>query len=115
MKSKIITLILIGLSTWLALFIGGDVFPLLGSAISAILIGMVLRHIPAIYNLMDKGTIHFITSYVLKGGIVLLGFTMSVQILGEVGLILIVIMMALIAGSILTSFFINRGIKANKN
>ena len=50
MKSKLITLIIIGLSTWLATFIGGSVFPLLGTAISAILIGMIIRHTPLIYN-----------------------------------------------------------------
>lgn len=113
MKSKLITLIIIGLSTWLATYIGGDVFPLLGTAISAILIGMIIRHTPPLYNLLDKATNKFITSYVLKGGIVLLGFTMSIQILNEVGIILIVVMAAVIAGSILTSIVVNKGVKAN--
>ena len=85
MKSKLITLIIIGLATWLATYIGGSVFPLLGTAISAILIGMIIRHTPFIYNLLDKATNKFITSYVLKGGIVLLGFTMSIQVLNKVG------------------------------
>ena len=113
MKSKLITLIIIGLSTWLATFIGGSVFPLLGTAISAILIGMIIRHIPPIYNLIDKATNKFITSYVLKGGIVLLGFTMSIQILNKVGIILAVVMAAVILGSISTSILVNKGVKAN--
>ena len=113
MKSKLITLIIIGLSTWLATFIGGSVFPLLGTAISAILIGMIIRHTPFIYNLLDKATNKFITSYVLKGGIVLLGFTMSIQILNKVGIILIVVMAAVILGSITTSILVNKGVKAN--
>lgn len=113
MKSKLITLIIIGLATWLATFIGGSVFPLLGTAISAILIGMIIRHTPFIYNLLDKATNKFITSYVLKGGIVLLGFTMSIQILNKVGIILIVVMAAVILGSITTSILVNKGVKAN--
>lgn len=113
MNSKLITLIIIGLATWLATFIGGSVFPLLGTAISAILIGMIIRHTPPIYNLLDKATNKFITSYVLKGGIVLLGFTMSVRILNKVGIILVVVMAAVILGSILTSILVNKGVKAN--
>ena len=113
MKSKLITLIIIGLATWLATFIGGSVFPLLGTAISAILIGMIIRHTPFIYNLLDKATNKFITSYVLKGGIVLLGFTMSIQVLNKVGIILIVVMAAVILGSITTSILVNKGVKAN--
>src|SRR5690606_34751788 len=84
-----------------------------GTAISAILIGMVIRHIPAIYDRMDKATNKFITSYVLKGGIVLLGFTMSIRVLNQVGIILIVAMTAVIIGSILTSIIVNKGVKAN--
>jgi uncharacterized integral membrane protein (TIGR00698 family) len=113
MKSKLITLIIIGLATWLAIFIGGSVFPLLGTAISAILIGMIIRHTPFIYSLLDKAANKFITSYVLKGGIVLLGFTMSIQILNKVGVILIVVMAAVILGSITTSILVNKGVKAN--
>ena len=113
MRSKLITLIIIGLATWLATYIGGSVFPLLGTAISAILIGMFIRHTPFIYNLLDKATNKFITSYVLKGGIVLLGFTMSIQVLNKVGVILIAVMAAVILGSIITSIIVNKGVKAN--
>ena len=112
MKNKLITLIIIGLATWLATYIGGSVFPLLGTAISAILIGMIIRHTPFLYNLLDKATNKFITSYVLKGGIVLLGFTMSMQVLNKVGIILIVVMAAVILGSY-TSILVNKGVKAN--
>ncbi|SHG37522.1 YeiH family protein [Ornithinibacillus halophilus] len=113
MKSKIITLLIIGLATWLATFIGGTVFPLLGTAISAIILGMIIRHTPPIYNLLDKATNKFITSYVLKGGIVLLGFTLSLQILNKVGMLLIVVMATVILGSIVTSILINKFVKAN--
>ena len=38
---------------------------------------------------------------------------MSIQVLNKVGIILIAIMAAVIVGSILTSFLVNKGLKAN--
>ena len=113
MKNKLITLIIIGLSTWLATFIGGSVFPLLGTAIAALLVGMIIRHTPFLFNMLDKATVGFITKYVLKGGIVLLGFTMSIRVLSKVSGAIILVMTAVIIGSILTSKLVNKGIKAN--
>lgn len=112
MKNKLLTIVILGLSTWLAMYIGGTVFPLLGTAISAILIGAVIRHTP-IYKMLDSSIVGFISSYILKTGIVLLGFTLSVRILNQVGVIVLAVMIAVIMGSILASILANKKIKAN--
>lgn len=112
MKNKLFTIILLGLATWLALYIGGTVFPLLGTAISAILIGAVIRHTP-LYRMLDGSIVGFISSYLLKTGIVLLGFTLSVRILNQVGLVVLLAMVAAIVASIFTSILVNKGVKAN--
>ena len=112
MKNKLLTIIILGVATWLALYIGGTVFPLLGTAISAILIGAIIRHTP-LYRMLDSGIVGFISSYLLKTGIVLLGFTLSVRILNQVGIVVLLAMVAVIVGSIVTSILVNKGVKAN--
>lgn len=112
MKKKLLTIIVFGVSTWLALFIGGSVFPLLGTAISAILIGVIIRH-TSLYKMLDTAIIRFVSPYLLKAGIVLLGFTLSIRVLNEVGIIILAIIVAVIVGSILTGFLVNKGLKAN--
>lgn len=112
MKNKLLTIIILGVATWLALYIGGTVFPLLGTAISAILIGAIIRHTP-LYRMLDDGIVGFISSYLLKTGIVLLGFTLSVRILNQVGIVVLLAMVAVIVGSIVTSILVNKGVKAN--
>ena len=89
MKNRILTIISLAIVTWLALFIGKQI-PLLGSSISAILIGAIIRHTP-LFDLLDKAVTKFVSSYLLKTGIVLLGFTLSLRILNEVGLNILVI------------------------
>lgn len=110
-KNKVLTLLTLAISTWLALFIGGQI-PLLGTSISAILIGAIIRHTP-FFELLDKTITKFVSSYLLKTGIVLLGFTLSLRILNEVGLNILVIITAVIIVSILTSVFVNKGLKVN--
>ncbi|HHT51026.1 MAG TPA: putative sulfate exporter family transporter [Eubacteriaceae bacterium] len=112
MKNKLFSLIILGISTWLALFIGGAV-PLLGTSISAILIGAIIRHTP-IYEILDSTITRFVSSYLLKAGIVLLGFTLSLRILNEVGISVLIILVAGILVSILASFIVNKGLKTNK-
>ena len=73
MKNKLFSLIILGISTWLALFIGGAV-PLLGTSISAILIGAIIRHTP-IYEILDSTITRFVSSYLLKAGIVSVSYT----------------------------------------
>lgn len=82
-KRNILTIVLLVISTWAALKIGQAV-PLLGNSIAAILIGAIIRHTP-LYDLLEKKITGFVSSYFLKTGIVLLGFTLSLRILSEVG------------------------------
>lgn len=82
-KRNILTLVFLAISTWAALEIGQAV-PLLGNSIAAILIGAIVRHTP-LYDLLEKKITGFVSSYLLKTGIVLLGFTLSLRILSEVG------------------------------
>lgn len=111
MKNKFLTIMVLGLATWLALFIGGSL-PLLGTSIAAILIGAVIRH-TRLFEMLDKSIIRFVSSYLLKTGIVLLGFTLSLRILNDVGFSIILILIAVIAVSILTSMLVNKGLKMN--
>ena len=111
MKNKLLTVLVLGLATWLAFLIGGSI-PLLGTSISAILIGAMIRHTP-LYDILDKKVIKFISSYLLKTGIVLLGFTLSLRILNEVGIHVLVIMAVVIFVSIMASIFVNKGLKVN--
>ena len=82
-KKNILTIVLLVISTWAALKIG-QAAPLLGNSIAAILIGATIRHTP-LYDLLEKKITGFISSYFFKTGIVLLGFTLSLRILSEVG------------------------------
>lgn len=66
MQNKIFTIMVLGISTSLALFIGGTV-PLLGTSIAAILIGAIIRHTP-IYKILDSTIVGFVSSYLLKAG-----------------------------------------------
>lgn len=111
MKNKLITTIILGGSTWLALFIGESI-PLLGTSVAAILIGAIIRHTP-IYKILNSAIVRFVSSYFLKTGIVFLGFNLTLRIINEVGPIVIVIIIALISVSILTSFLVNKGLKVN--
>lgn len=111
MKNKLFTTIILGVSTWLALFIGESI-PLLGTSVAAILIGAIIRHTP-IYKILDSAIIRFVSSYFLKTGIVLLGFNLSLRIINEVGIVVIVIIISIISVSILTSFLVNKGLKVN--
>ncbi|MRI82273.1 putative sulfate exporter family transporter [Aerococcaceae bacterium DSM 109653] len=77
------TIIILIIATWAALTIGGSI-PLLGTSIAAILLGAIVRHTP-LYSYFDSKIIKFVSKYFLKTGIVLLGFTLSLRILGQVG------------------------------
>lgn len=112
MKKTFLTIIIIAAATWLALLIGGNI-PLLGTSISAILIGALIRHTP-LYDMLDKKIIKYISSYFLKTGIVLLGFTLSLRILNEVGASVLIIIAAVIFISLMTSRLVNKGLKVNK-
>ncbi|MBG9982629.1 putative sulfate exporter family transporter [Aerococcaceae bacterium DSM 111020] len=103
---SVLTLIILFASTTLALFLGSQ-FPLLGNSISAILIGAIIRHTP-LFDRLDKKITGFVSKYILKTGIVLLGFTLSLRILGEVGAQVLIILCAVVLTSLSMSYFANR-------
>ncbi|MFM1524801.1 MULTISPECIES: YeiH family protein [Helcococcus] len=110
MENKVVKKIL----TWLFLIVSmllaiqiGKWIPLLGSAISAIFIGFAVRH-TSLFDMLDNGVTKFATKYMLKAGIVLLGFTLSLKIIGQVGTEVLIVL----AGEIIVSILI--GIIAGK-
>lgn len=107
--TKTLTVLFVVLASWLALKLG-SVLPLLGSSILAIIIGVIVRQTP-LYKRLDQKVIKFVSKYFLKAGIVLLGFTMSMRVIGEVGLSVIVVLAAVIIASILTAFLFNKTLK----
>lgn len=109
MNRKLFTLFVLLVSTLVALFIGGAV-PLMGTSISAVLIGAIIRHTP-LYDKLDEALNSFVTQVFLKLGIVLLGFTLSLRILNEVGFKVIFILLAVVGVSITLSFISNRYFK----
>lgn len=112
MKNKVVTIFVLGVATWLALYIGGS-YPIIGTSISAILIGAIIRH-TVLYKELDKKIVKFVSSYLLKTGIVLLGFTLSLRILDEVGANVLLIMVAVIVVSVSASKLANKGMNVDK-
>ncbi len=100
------TILFFVLATWAALFIGGSI-PLLGSSVIAILIGAFARHSP-LYSQLNQKIVKFISSYLLKTGIVLLGFNLSLRIILEVGAEIFIILIAVVLVSLLTSLLLSK-------
>lgn len=103
---QVFTLFVLSFSTWLALQIGST-FPLLGNSIAAIIIGAVLRHSP-LFAYLDKNITGFVSKYLLKTGIVLLGFTLSLRILTEVGIQVLIILTAVVMTALSVSQLANK-------
>lgn len=94
------------IGTVLALFLGGRI-PLLGSSIAAILLGFLVRHSP-LYEGLDRGISKFISSHMLKTGIVILGFTLSMRILGQVGWRALLVIIAVIVTANVISYYLGQ-------
>lgn len=84
MNKKIITLLTVSAGAALAFFLSGNI-PFLGRSLIAIVLGMAIRYTP-ITAYLDSQVLKFIRDHVLKFGIVLLGFDLSLQVLSGVGL-----------------------------
>lgn len=91
----------------------GTTFPILGSSISAILLGAIIRHTP-LYDQLDKQVTGIVEKYFLKTGIVLLGFTLSMRVVAEVGIGIVLLLAAVVAGSIAVSQIANKFLKLPK-
>lgn len=95
-----VTWLLLALASGLAYLIG-TWLPLLGTAVAAILVGFALRHSP-LYRYLDPGLLARVSKPLLQGGIVLLGFNLSLGMIWQVGgkvLILMLINLLLAVGS----------------
>lgn len=108
---KLLTIVVLALSTWAALQIGAAV-PLLGNSISAILIGAIIRHTP-LFDMLDKKITGFVSAYLLKTGIVLLGFTLSLRIIGEVGFPVLLLLGVGVLVSIGIALILNKFLKVD--
>lgn len=108
-----ITIFLFILFTWIALILG-NIIPILGSSIIAILIGILLRYSP-IYRQLSSEVINVIEKYFLKAGIVLLGFTLSLRILGDVGLMILALLFIGVIVSIALSYIGGKTLKLPSN
>ena len=105
------TIIILIIANWAALTIGGSI-PLLGTSIAAILLGALIRHTP-LYSYFDNKIIKFVSKYFLKTGIVLLGFTLSLRILGQVGWEVLIILVSVVVISLLTSLILSKLLKVD--
>lgn len=101
------------ISTILATVIGGIV-PILGSAVIAILIGFVVRH-TLLYDKLDFGTTKFVEKYMLKAGIVLLGFKLSLNIVGEVGINVLIVLFVEVLASIIIAILLKKALNIGDN
>lgn len=108
---KILTSLFLLFSMWLAMQIGST-FPLIGNSIAAILIGSIIRHTP-LFEKLDKSITKFVSKYMLKTGIVLLGFTLSLRVVGQVGPSVLIVLAGEITASILTAILVNKLLKVN--
>lgn len=108
---KLLTIVVLALTTWAALRIGAAV-PLLGNSISAILIGAIIRHTP-LFDILDKKITGFVSAYLLKTGIVLLGFTLSLRILSEVGFGVLLLLGVGVLVSIGIALILNKFLKVD--
>lgn len=111
--NSLLTIAILVLSTWAALRIGQAV-PLLGNSIAAILIGAIIRHTP-LYDQLEKKITRFVSSYFLKTGIVLLGFTLSLRIISEVGPGVLILLTSGVVISIVFSVIVGKVFNVNSD
>lgn len=81
---KLFTFIVAAIGAAAAFYLAG-VIPLMGRSLLAITLGMILRYTP-IFNYIDQGGLIILRTQVLRFGIILLGFDLSLSVLSGVGL-----------------------------
>lgn len=84
MNKKLLTYITIAVGAALAFFLSDNI-PYLGRSLIAIILGMIIRYTPLLPHL-DAKTLKFVREHVLRFGIVLLGFDLSLQTLSGIGI-----------------------------
>lgn len=106
---RLFTLFVLVLTALLAIEIGRT-FPILGHSLSAIMIGVALRHSP-LYTYIDKKTTNFVAKYFLQTGIVLSGFIFSLNSLNQVGIEALMIITAVVITALSVSHLANKYFK----
>ncbi|MCW6680240.1 putative sulfate exporter family transporter [Aerococcaceae bacterium NML130460] len=103
----------LALVTALAYFIGQQ-FPLIGSSLSAILIGAIVAHSP-LHTQLHLPQFKKISSTLLKYGIIVLGLTLSFATLSGIGVRSLLVTLPVIVGSFLTAIGVGRLLHVKMN
>src|SRR5699024_9954845 len=95
-------------------YVIGTVYPVIGGAISGIIIGIVLNHF---FNTPDKFSvgIDFTLKTLLKVAIILLGFSFSLTDIVSVGMNSIIIVLVTVVSGLTFTYYIGRmfGLRGN--
>lgn len=113
LKSNVMAYGLLLVITLLAYLIGNQ-FPIIGHSFAAIVLGMIVAN-TALRGLYDAKNIKKVSSMMLKFGVVLLGFTLSLDMLSSVTLNAIPVILLVILIAFATAFFVGKklGISVN--
>lgn len=109
--TSVVTFITLSLALYISLWLG-EQLPLMGSALSSLLIGMVIRHTP-LYDYLSQTLIKFFSKFKMQLGIVLLGFTLSFSVISQVGFKVILILILVLFTALATSLLLNRQVQAS--
>lgn len=88
----------------------GDIIPVLGSAVIAILAGMIIAQFPGKNEALTPG-IKFASKQMLKWAVVLLGFGLNLGVVAQTGLKSLPIILAAITTSLIISFILCKVLK----
>lgn len=88
----------------------GDIIPVLGSSVIAILVGMIIAQFPGRNDALTAG-IKFTSKQILKWAVVLLGFGLNLGVVAKTGLQSLPIILAAISVSLIISFILCRVMK----
>ncbi|WP_223700598.1 YeiH family protein [Sutcliffiella deserti] len=88
----------------------GEVFPTVGGVIFALLIGIILRNSFKLNEVIAPG-IHFVVKKLLKLAIILLGATLSIQSILEIGTQSITVILIVVIGGIFGTLLVGKLLK----
>ena len=106
-------LILAGLIAAVATVLG-NFFPIIGSAVFAIIIGLVLKNTVGVGEDFQPG-IKFSAKKVLQWSIILLGFSLNIQDIGKTGATSISVTLVTIAVAFIVAFLVGKWLKIPTN
>lgn len=92
----------------------GDIIPVLGSAVIAILAGMIIAQFPGKNHALTPG-IKFASKQMLKWAVVLLGFGLNLGVVAKTGLQSLPIILAAITTSLVISFLLCKLLRVPAN